>query len=63
MKCPLVVGPVLDGAHIIYFPYSYSDRMVRGGNNLFGISLRGVYGIYDFFQKPLFFISKNLITV
>lgn len=63
MKCPLVLGPVFDWAHILYLPYSYSDRMLRGGINVFGSSLRGVYGIYDFLQKTFFFIAKNLIKV
>ncbi len=41
MKYPLVMGSVFDEAHILYLPYSYSDRMVRGGVDLFGISLTG----------------------
>ena len=48
--------PVFDGAYILYLPYSYSDRMARGG-------IRGVHGIYDFIQKTVFFISKNLIKL
>ena len=31
MKCRLVMGPVFVGAHVLHLPYSYLDRMVRGG--------------------------------
>lgn len=42
MKFRLVMDPVFEGAHILHLPYSYLDRMVRGGVNVFSTCIQHI---------------------